>query len=135
VGKNLFPYHRSLERGRLPLQDLYDLPLAQMAGKMCAVSFYFGEIRTGPFRAKFGRELEEVYPAAVDLVLRQGLMRRTAGALSLTPAGAEQVNGVIALFFAPSVQRYLVERDPDGAEDLHRNRAASLRVAGEAALA
>ena len=133
VGKNLFPYHRSLERERLPLQDLYDLPRAQMAGKMCAVSFYFGEIRTAPFRAKFGLDLEDAYPQAVDFVLRRGLMQRGAEALSLTPAGAEQVNGVIALFFAPSIQRYLVERDPERAEDLHRNRAASFKVAGEAA--
>jgi oxygen-independent coproporphyrinogen-3 oxidase len=135
VGKNLFPYHRSLERERLPLQDLYDLPRAQMAGKMCAVSFYFGEIRTAAFRAKFGLELEEAYPDAVDFVLRRGLMERGQEALSLTTAGAAHVNGVIALFFAPSVQRYLVERDPDRAEDLHQNRAASLKVAGEAALA
>jgi coproporphyrinogen III oxidase-like Fe-S oxidoreductase len=135
VGKNLFPYHRSLERERLPLQDLYDLPRAQMAGKMCAVSFYFGEIRRRSFREKFGLDLEDAYPAAVDFVLRRGLMEWSADALSLTRAGAEQVNGVIALFFAPSIQRYLVERDPDRAEDLHRNRAASLKVAGEAALA
>jgi oxygen-independent coproporphyrinogen-3 oxidase len=135
VGKNLFPYHRSLERERLPLQDLYDLPRAQMAGKMCAVSFYFGEIRRRSFREKFTLPLEDAYPAAVEFVLRRGLMEWTAEALSLTPAGAEHVNGVIALFFAPAIQRYLVQRDPDRAEDLHRNRASSLKVAGEAALA
>lgn len=131
VGKNLYPYHRSLARGRLPLQDLYDLPRAQMMGKMCAVSFYFGEIRRQSFRAKFGVSLEEAYPAAVAFVRSRGLMQETADALSLTPEGAAAVNGVIALFFAPKVQRYLVERDPDRAEDLHRNRVASLRVAGE----
>ena len=64
VGKNLLPYHRSIEARRLPLQDLYDLPLRQMMGKMCAVSFYFGEIQTRkPFRAKFGVDLEDAFPA------------------------------------------------------------------------
>jgi oxygen-independent coproporphyrinogen-3 oxidase len=106
-----------------------------MAGKMCAVSFYFGEIRRRSFRRKFGLDLEQAFPAAVEFVLRRGLMEWGADALSLTRAGAEQVNGVIALFFAPSVQRYLLERDPDRAEDLHRSRAAALKVAGEAALA
>jgi oxygen-independent coproporphyrinogen-3 oxidase len=133
VGKNLFPYHRSLERGRLPLQDLYDLPRVQMMGKMCAVSFYFGEIRRDPFRAKFGVSLEEAFPAAVAFLLRRGLMEYDGGALRLTPEGAAHVNGVIALFFAPSIQRYLLERDPDQADDLHRNRAAALKAAGEAA--
>ena len=133
VGKNLYPYHRSLEQGRLPLQDLYDLPRAQMMGKMCAVSFYFGEIRRRSFRARFGLSLEDAYPGAVGFVLGRGLMEWTDDALSLTPEGAAYVNGVIALFFAPSIQRYLLERDPELAQDLHANRAASLRVAGEAA--
>jgi oxygen-independent coproporphyrinogen-3 oxidase len=132
VGKNLFPYHRSVARGRLPLQDLYDLPRAQMAGKMCAVSFYFGEIRRASFRERFGLPLEEAYPSAVAFVLERGLMEWTEDALRLTPEGAAQVNGVIALFFAPSIQRYLVERDPDRAEDMDANRAAAARVAGEA---
>jgi oxygen-independent coproporphyrinogen-3 oxidase len=133
VGKNLHPHHRSLERGRLPLQDLYDLPRTQMMGKMCAVSFYFGEIRREAFRARFGLSLEEAYPAAVAFVLRRGLMEHTDDALRLTPRGAADVNGVIALFFAPSIQRYLLERDPDRAEDLHGNRAAALKVAGQTA--
>jgi oxygen-independent coproporphyrinogen-3 oxidase len=133
VGKNLYPYHRSLERARLPLQDLYDLPRAQAMGKMCAVSFYFGEIRRRSFLARFGTTLEGAYPAGVAFALRRGLMEETPGALSLTPEGAAHVNGVIALFFAPSIQRYLLERDPDRASDLHLNRAASLRVAAEPA--
>ena len=133
VGKNLFPYHRSLERGRLPLQDLYDLPRAQMMGKMCAVSFYFGEIRRRSFEARFGISLRDAYPGAVAFVRSRGLMEETAEALRLTAEGAAHVNGVIALFFAPSIQRYLLERDPDRADDLDANRALSLRVAGRAA--
>lgn len=133
VGKNLHPYHRSLQRERLPLQDLYDLPRAQMMGKMCAVSFYFGEIRRQGFRERFGVALEEAFRDAVAFVLGRGLMELRADALSLTPEGAAHVNGVIALFFAPSIQRYLLDRDAEAGEDLHRNRAASLRVAGEAA--
>jgi oxygen-independent coproporphyrinogen-3 oxidase len=132
VGKNLYPYHRSLERERLPLQDLYDLPRAQMMGKMCAVSFYFGEIRRRSFQARFGTPLEEAFPAAVAFVLRRGLMEWTDETLRLTAEGAAHVNGVIALFFAPSIQGYLLQRDPEAAVDLHRNRSAALRVAGEA---
>ena len=131
AGKNLAPYHRSLARGRLPLQDLYDLPARQMMGKMCAVSFYFGEIDRRAFRAKFGADLLDVFSAEVAWLRAQGLMALDDRALSLTAAGAAQVNGVIALFFAPSIQAYLLERDPDAAADLHRNRRLALKVAGE----
>lgn len=130
VGKNLAPYLRSVSRGRLPLQDLYLLPRAQAMAKMCAVSFYFGEIDRRAFSQKFGVELAEAFPDEVELVLRRGLMRWTERALSLTPEGAAHVNGVIALFFAPSVQSYLLGRDPERAEDFLRSRRVALRVAG-----
>jgi oxygen-independent coproporphyrinogen III oxidase len=133
AGKNLTPYRRSVREGRLPIQDLYDLPARQMMGKMCAVSFYFGEIDRTAFAAKFGVALEQAFPDEVAFVLERGLMTMTDRALSLTPEGAANVNGVIALFFAPSIQRYLIERDPDSASDMHRNRRLALKVAGEVA--
>lgn len=132
VGKNLLPYHRSIAAGRLPLQDLYDLPRRQMMGKMCAVSFYFGEIRRAPFRAKFGLSLEDAFPDEVDFVVRRGLMAWNPDALSLTAEGAASVNGVIALFFAPAIQQYLIERDLERSLDMHRNQKLAARVAGEA---
>ena len=46
--------------------------------------------------------------------------------------GKQTGTTVIALFFAPSVQRYLLERDPDAATDMDINRSLSLRAAGEA---
>lgn len=132
AGKNLAPYHRSIERGRLPFQDFYDLPVRQMMGKMCAVSFYFGEIDIAAFQAKFGAALEDAYPAEVDFVLRNGFMELTQKSLRLTAEGARNVNGVIALFFAPSLQDYLIRRDPESASDLHRAALLARRVAGEA---
>jgi oxygen-independent coproporphyrinogen-3 oxidase len=133
VGKNLLPYRRSIASGRLPIQDLYDLPARQMMGKMCAVSFYFGEIDRAAFRAKFGVELDAVFADEVAFVLQRGLMEWTPRTLRLTPEGSLQVNGVIAMFFAPSLQQYLIARDPDRAGDLHRHRLRAEKVAGDAA--
>ncbi len=130
VGKNLTPYLRSVARGRLPLQDLYDLPRCQAMAKMCAVSFYFGEIDRRAFADKFGLELCDAFPDEIAFLLGRGLMEWTERSLRLTPEGAANVNGVISLFFAPSVQAYLVERDPERAEDFARQRRISLRVAG-----
>jgi len=129
AGKNLMHYQRSVEEGRLPVQDLYDLSLTQAAAKMVAVSFYFGEIDRRAFLEKFGLTVEEMFPNEVDFVLGRGLMHDTGRALSLTPEGAKHFNGVIALFFAPSVQAYLVERNPEKADDMCRNRNAAIAVA------
>jgi oxygen-independent coproporphyrinogen-3 oxidase len=133
--KNLAPYRRSVAARRLPLQDLYDLPARQVMAKMCAVSFYFGEIDRRAFRAKFGVGLEEAFAGEVEFVLAKGLMEWTNRALRLTAEGALSVNGVIALFHAPSVQRYLLERDPAAAEDMHRHRKFAVAVAGDRASA
>ena len=54
----------------------------------------------------------------------------TSSALSLTPEGAKHFAGVIALFFAPSVQRYLVDRDPEKATDMDVARNKALRLVG-----
>lgn len=131
VGKNILPYRRSIETGKLPVQDLYDLPQTQMMAKMVAVSFYFGEINARAFEEKFGVTLEEAFPAEVAYVLERGLMNAQGETLSLTHEGAKHFNGVIALFFAPSVQKYLIERDPDKAGDMRRARGLALAVAGE----
>jgi oxygen-independent coproporphyrinogen-3 oxidase len=131
AGKNLAPYERSLVERRLPVQDLYDLPLPHVMGKMAAVSFYFGEIDGGAFERRFGLGLADAFPHEVRFVLDRGLMAWAGESLRLTPTGADASNGVIALFFAPSIQRYLVERDPDRAGDMTRARRAALAVAGE----
>lgn len=126
VGKNLSPYLRDVAKNVLPIQDLYHLPAAHMMAKMVAVSFYFGEVNLTAFEHKFGVTLEQAYPAAVQYALHEGLMeyaRSENGSelpdyspdvLRLTPYGAEHFNGTIALFFAPSVQSYLLARDPQG---------------------
>lgn len=131
AGKNLKPYLKAVREGRYPLQDLYDLPATHMMAKMCAVSFYFGEINLGAFRRKFGVSFQEVYRPQVAFVLREGLMEYTSRGLSLTTKGAMQVNGVIALFHAPSVQKHLLDRDPEHATDMIRHRRFAERVAGK----
>lgn len=119
VGKNLSPYLRDVEKNILPLQDLYHLPAEHMMAKMVAVSFYFGEVNLAAFRAKFGVAFEDAYADAVDFVLREGFMHYSDSqngreldidhrSLSLTTEGTKHFNGVIALFFAPSVQSYLI---------------------------
>jgi oxygen-independent coproporphyrinogen-3 oxidase len=110
--KRLDHYRRMVHADQLPIQDLYHLSREAAMGKMISVSFYFGEINRGSFERKFGLPLEDAFPAEVEFVLHQGLMSYTPNeeSLRLTPLGVENVNGVIALFYAPAVQSYLIEQ-------------------------
>ena len=121
AGKNLQPYLRRLAKQELPVQDLYDLPVEHLMAKMIAVSFYFGEIHLDSFYARFGISLEDAFADAVCYVLEHGLMQyresengselnlKNYRCLSLTEKGNHHFNGVISLFYAPSVQEYLIK--------------------------
>lgn len=139
ASKSIAPYAKSIAEGRLPIQDLYHLPLEHMMAKMIAVSFYFGEIRADAFEKKFKVSLEEAFPREIEFALKEGLMHWSISengqeipeldrrALSLTPHGARNFNGTIALFFAPSVQSYLIHRQSQA--DMHRHAASAQLVA------
>lgn len=116
AAKDIMPYQKAIESGRLPIQDLYDMPAAVSMAKMISVSFYFGEINRRYFYQKFGVTLEEQFPAEIDFVLAAGLMAYRGDCLSLTPQGANFYNGVIALFYAPAVKDYLLHRPVELAE-------------------
>ena len=107
--KRLEAYLASVSAGQLPIQDLYHLPLAEGMAKMISVSFYFGEIHLDAFRERFGRRLEECFPLEVAFLLDHGLMEYTRDRFRLTAGGARVINGVIALFYSPAVQEYLLE--------------------------
>jgi oxygen-independent coproporphyrinogen-3 oxidase len=113
--KTLKPYLRAVHAGRLPIQDIYHLPLDVAMAKMIAVSFYFGEIHLGHFERKFGVKLEDHFPREVAFVLERGLMACVGPCLRLTPEGAKHFNGVVALFYAGAVKEYLInleEKNP-----------------------
>ncbi len=149
VGKNLNPYFKCLDKQQLPIQDFYALPATHMMAKMVAVSFYFGEINLQYFKLKFGISLNDAYGSAIEFALDNKLMEYTQSkngqefndlknppmglhaneSLSLTEKGAKHFNGTIALFFAPSVQSYLINRNPDQAKDMHRHRILAETVA------
>lgn len=108
ASKTIEPYEQFVRAGRIPVQDMYELPRAVSAAKFISVSFYFGEINRHYFAEKFGISLEEFFPAEVAFVLENGLMAYHGERLSLTAKGVENYNGVIALFYAPAVKAYLL---------------------------
>merc|ERR1711998_189742 len=119
VTKRLEQYLKSVELGRVPIQDLYHLSQSGAMGKFCSVSFYFGGISLSAFEANFGIALSAAFPDKVSFALNEGLMERTADGdrLQLTVKGKSHYSGVIALFYAPHVQQHLLEM-PGGELDV-----------------
>ncbi|MFQ5578787.1 MAG: coproporphyrinogen III oxidase, partial [Anaerolineae bacterium] len=108
ASKTIPPYQKFVQAGRIPVQDMYDMPPAVSMAKFISVSFYFGEINRRYFAHKFGVALEACFPREVAFVLDNGLMAHRGDNLSLTPKGVANTNGVIALFYAPAVKAYLL---------------------------
>jgi oxygen-independent coproporphyrinogen-3 oxidase len=110
--KRLAHYQKQVQAGQLPIQDLYHLSPPAAIGKMISVSFYFGEIDLVSFQRKFGSPLEQVFPEEVSFVSGEGLMEYCAeegnNTLRLTSWGEQNINGVIALFYAGAVKAYLL---------------------------
>ncbi|MCG9874227.1 MAG: radical SAM protein [Leptospiraceae bacterium] len=151
IGKNLAPYLDKISKNILPIQDLYDLPQCQMMAKMIAVSFYFGEVNMQCFFDKFGSTIQEAYSQSIAYALEKGLMeyRLTTNGkelsnistsnhpienyqcLSLTGLGAENFNGSIALFYASSIQKYLIDKIKEDSTDFRKNQKLSLAVASK----
>ena len=132
--KRLAHYQHQIERGVLPIQDLYHLSPEAAMGKMISISFYFGEINLSSFQRKFSRGLEEAFPAEVAFVLAQGLMQYTnphdpqAGTLQLTAQGEACFNGVIALFYAGAVKAHLLRLAEGKLVELPAGLEKDLRV-------
>ena len=121
VTKKLGQYVRSLDLGRIPIQDLYHLPASGIMGKFCAVSFYFGGIDLIAFEEIFKLKFEQVFSDKIAFLQENGLMKyincsRTGRPrFQMTPEGKKCFGGVVAMFYAPAVQGHLIEKE--GGED------------------
>lgn len=111
ASKRLEPYLHAVEAGRLPVQDLYDLPEEEGMAKMLAVSFYFGAIDLAAFRHRFGVDLFTRFGAETSFLLQRGLMELHEGTFRLTPAGAHAFPGVVSLFYSDAVKAHLLSLD------------------------
>lgn len=129
VTKQLHQYQKSVELGRLPIQDLYHLSASGAWGKFCSVSFYFGGIDLPSFQENFGLSLFKAYPDKVAFAMETGLMELQEGGrrLQLTPLGKSHYSGVLALFYAPHVQKHLMEL-PGGEANATEYMAAGIGV-------
>jgi oxygen-independent coproporphyrinogen-3 oxidase len=128
--KRLGSYLSATGGGRLPIQDLYDLPMRHVMAKMACVAFYFGEIDRPSFAAKFGVSLDEAFAEEIALLEERGWMTDSVRALSLTEEGAPWVNGIIPLFCAPSVQAVLLDHGLECASAPEQDQRLAFQASG-----
>lgn len=119
VSKKMERYRRAINEGRLPIQDLYRLPVAESIAKMVSVAFYFGFIDFDSFEHRFHLAFEEQFPDELAYVLEHELMKMEGRRLTLTGRGADYINGVIPLFYSDrskiELQDLLEKSNPDAA--------------------
>jgi oxygen-independent coproporphyrinogen-3 oxidase len=128
--KRLRSYAECLSAGRPPVQDLYHLSAPAAWAKMIAVSSYFGAIDRAAFQARFGLAIEKAFPRQTEWLQARGYLEPSGNALRLTAAGMSVLPGVIAQFYQPTVQRYLIETDWNAAIASRRGAGDRGRAAG-----
>lgn len=99
--KRMERYKKAITEGRLPIQDIYRLPQEESIAKMVSVAFYFAFVDLEAFKARFHLDFCQYFRDEVDFVLQNKLMELKDGRLYLTPRGADNINGVIPLFYSP----------------------------------
>jgi len=109
ASKTLDTYKRMIDAGQLPVQDLYHLSKQAAMGKMIAVSFYFGGIDRTGFAHLFNCDLYDTFRSRIDFLLQHELVTWEGSSLRLTQAGIDCFGGVVAQFYAPAVQKVLLE--------------------------
>jgi len=108
VTKAMDQYVRSVNLNRIPVQDLYHLSKEAAIAKMASVSFYFGGIDLASFKNCFKMDLLEGFSDNVKFLLEKKLMVLENGRLQMTTLGKQHFGGVVAQFYSPSVQNYVI---------------------------
>lgn len=98
--KRMERYKKAINEGRLPIQDIYRLPIEESIAKMVSVAFYFAFVDLEAFKARFGLDFMEYFSDEMDFVLKNKLMELKDGRLYLTERGTDHINGVIPLFYS-----------------------------------
>lgn len=109
--KRLDGYRELINRGRIPIQDLYILPPEEMMAKMICVSMYFGGIDTEAFRNRFSADFYSQFPDETIFLEEKGFMRREGNLFTMSSAGKDVLNGIIPLFYSKRSRENVLQKE------------------------
>ncbi|WP_026507857.1 radical SAM protein [Butyrivibrio sp. MC2013] len=94
-------YFAAIDEGRLPINDIADMPREEVRAKAISVMFYFGFISMKAYEKRFNENFRKVYGAQISFLEKNGLMEFIDDdTLMLTDYGAAHLYGIIPLFYS-----------------------------------
>ena len=106
-------YFQAIEEGRLPINDIADMPISEVRAKAISVMFYFGFISMKAYQKRFGEDFREVWREQVRFLEENSLMEFVdENTFMLTDYGAAHLYGIIPLFYSErSIQEMFMLSD------------------------
>ena len=102
VDHKLEQYVKALDEGRLPINDIADMPVEEVRAKALSVMFYFGYISLKSYRNRFNEDFTEIYKEQIEFLKKNYLMEFVdEDTFMLTDYGAAHLYGIIPLFYSP----------------------------------
>ena len=100
-------YCKAIDEGRLPINDIADMPIQEVRAKAISVMFYFGFISLKAYQKRFGEDFRDIYASQIRFLTDSGLMQFTdEDTFMLTDYGAAHIYGIIPLFYS---ERSIIE--------------------------
>jgi len=100
ASKGLKTYFEKLDANKLPLQDIYDLPIDEAIAKMVSVAFYFGFVDLKEFKKRFHLEFTEYFKKDIAFLKSKKLIYFRDNRMYINGDGTENIGGVIPMFYS-----------------------------------
>ncbi|MBE5863511.1 MAG: radical SAM protein [Lachnospiraceae bacterium] len=94
-------YFKAIDEGRLPINDIADMPISEVRAKAISVMFYFGFISMKAYQKRFGEDFRDVWYRQIRFLKENQLMEFVdEDTFMLTDYGAAHLYGIIPLFYS-----------------------------------
>lgn len=94
-------YCKAIDEGRLPINDIADMPISEVRAKAISVMFYFGFISMKAYQKRFGEDFRDVWYRQIRFLKENQLMEfADEDTFMLTDYGAAHLYGIIPLFYS-----------------------------------
>lgn len=100
-------YVEAVDAGRLPINDIAELPKEEVIAKALSVMFYFGFISEKAYESRFSEKLSARFKDEIEYLQSNNIMRHDpsdSDKFMLTPYGVSRMSGAIALFYSARSQ-------------------------------
>ncbi|MDR3287502.1 MAG: radical SAM protein [Prevotellaceae bacterium] len=113
ANKRISSYIESVNNGKFPIQDIYELPEQELIAKAISVMFYFGFIDLNSFKTRFGKNLCNEFADEIEYLKLWNLITIDDKQLTITRNGVNHLGGVIPMFYSDRSKNELMNMNID----------------------